>query len=894
LSVKNYSLDENQTVGCGCAACQNGHQQNFNSDGSLAQNNGSGGGLDAPSTDADPTTFANYLTQGFWEDVGGQERSWTQNNITFSLNGFSSSNQAGLRQAFDMWSDVADISFTEISGDADIDITNGNDGRAYARTWTSGTSIARSDISIDTGTYSWGDLETQGGYGFMSALHEIGHSLGLGHTGNYNGSASYNNDAQWTNDTHQTTVMSYFSAGNVGSDHRDDSNQWQYSASPMLFDIVAIQNIYGADYTTRNTDTTYGFNSNAGYDQYDYSITEVPFAIWDGGGIDTIDVSGYSTDQVIYLTEGDFSSTGNMTNNLVIAYGAQIENAIGGSGDDSFFANNADNNIDGGLGDDVVEYFYNVTEFSYNFISNTVVALTNLVDNFTDTISNIENFIFADSSYSFAQLKDAYGAPADIGVKLYWNGGDYNFTSDSDDTTNLNATEMGYSDASGNVATIIRNSNDITVTVHNNNAPETLRLIGSNQADNITINGLTPSLAGQIHAGAGHDIIDIQISGNHRVYAQDGDDSVTTLGGNDIILGGAGNDTITAGAGRDKLQGEDGNDTLHGGADGDWLFGDAGNDTLNGDAGSDIIRGGTGQDTLNGGDDYDRLYGEDGDDTLHGGNGNDRLYGGDDNDTLHGGAGQDFLYGENGHDELFGDDLADYLYGQAGDDTLHGGNGNDRLDGGSDFDILYGDAGADLLLGESGNDILYGGNGNDRIYGGDNDDTIYGDAHNDIVYAGNGNDTINGGSHNDTLNGESGNDIILGGSGDDKLYGASGNDTLIGGAGIDLLYGGTDSNTDVFGFSASENSEDRIYNFVLSDDEINITDLLSGYTHGTSDIEEFVNIAHTGSRFDVQVDRDGGGNSFESVARVFTDISDSLTATDLLNSGTLIANESLA
>ena len=894
-SVENYSIDKNQTLGCGCAACQNGHQQSFNSDGSLALDNGSGNGssLDAARTDADPTTFANYLTQGFWEDVGGQERSWTQNNITFSLNGFSSSNESGIRQAFDLWSDVADIEFTEISGDADIDVTEGNDSRAYARTWTSGTEIARSDIFIDTNTYSWGDLETQGGYGFLSILHEVGHALGLGHTGNYNGSASYNNDAQWANDTHQTSVLSYFSAGNVGSDHRDESNQWQYSASPMLFDIVAIQSIYGADYTTRNDNTTYGFNSNAGHDQYDYSITEVPFAIWDGGGIDTIDVSGYSTDQTIYLTEGDFSSTGNMTNNLVIAYGAQIENAIGGSGDDSFFANNVDNNIDGGLGNDVIEYFYNVTDFAFNFISNSVVALTNIAQSFTDTLSNIENYIFADGSFSFSELKEnfeTFESLDDIGVKFYWNGGDYNYTSNVSGNTNLNAAQIGYGGASGNVATIARDSNDITVTVHDNNAPETLRLIGSAQADYIIINGTAPNIAGQIHAGAGNDIIDIQISGNHRIYAEGGDDIVTTLDGNDVILGGSGDDIITGGAGRDKLQGEGDNDTLHGGADSDWLYGDDGDDTLNGDSGADILRGGAGNDALNGGDDYDRLYGDEGEDTLSGGAGNDRLYGGNGNDSLTGGAGQDFLYGENGDDELFGDDLADYLYGQAGEDTLHGGNGNDRLDGGANNDTLNGDAGADLLLGDEGNDTLNGGNGNDRIYGGDDNDTINGDAHNDTVYGGVGNDLIDGGSHNDLLNGEEGNDRILGGAGDDKLYGESGNDTLIGGAGLDSLYGGTDSHSDVFGFSSSEDSEDRIYNFNLNDDQINITNLLDGYNHGVSDIEDFVNIVHTGSRFDVQVDRDGGGDNFESVARVFTNISDSLTAQDLLNSNVLVAD----
>jgi Ca2+-binding RTX toxin-like protein len=379
--------------------------------------------------------------------------------------------------------------------------------------------------------------------------------------------------------------------------------------------------------------------------------------------------------------------------------------------------------------------------------------------------------------------------------------------------------------------------------------------------------------------------------------------------GVDYLYGQDGNDVIYGGLGQDRLYGHDGNDTLNGGDDRDWIYGYADDDILNGDGGDDIMNGGAGADTLNGGDGVDKLYGEDGDDILKGENDNDRLYGGlgndiligDDNDPNTGFGGQDFLYGGDGNDTLYGGGSADYLYGEADNDTLYGQDANDRLFGGLGDDTLYGDAGADFLYGDNddgsligGNDIIYGGNGSDVIRGDAGNDTLYGERNDDNLFGEEGNDTLYGGFHDDYLYGGDGNDTLKGEDGADILFGDDGLDVLIGGAGVDTLRGGTaDGDMDIFGFSADEDSEDKIYDFDLAIDQINITDLLSGYVHGTSDIDDFVQIVHAGSRFDVRVDADGGAGNFVNTARVFTDISDTLTASDLLNSGALMANQSV-
>ena len=77
---------------------------------------------------------------------------------------------------------------------------------------------------------------------------------------------------------------------------------------PLIHDILAAQRIYGADMTTRTGDTVYGFNSNAGRDTFDFIKTPAPIgAIWDAGGIDTIDTSGFATTQLIDLRAGSLS-----------------------------------------------------------------------------------------------------------------------------------------------------------------------------------------------------------------------------------------------------------------------------------------------------------------------------------------------------------------------------------------------------------------------------------------------------------------------------------------------------------------------------------------------------------------------------------------------------------
>ena len=202
-----------------------------------------------------------------------------------------------------------------------------------------------------------------GGYNFKSLIHEILHTLGLPHPGDYNADGNpitYAANAAYFQDSAQYTVMSYFDATNTGADYTLEvqpglsSTAGIYSPStPMVHDIAALQALYGANMTTRSGDTVYGYNSTAGRPSYDVTLASAPvFTIWDGGGIDTLDISGSGVSAIIDLNEGAYSTAFTMTNNIGIAYGAQIENAKGGSAADILLGNALANRLEGGAGAD--------------------------------------------------------------------------------------------------------------------------------------------------------------------------------------------------------------------------------------------------------------------------------------------------------------------------------------------------------------------------------------------------------------------------------------------------------------------------------------------------------------------------------------------------------------
>jgi serralysin len=374
------------------------------------------------------------LDFGFWRNFSELANSYYVNEVgndafsevnpaTFSA--FNAAQITMARQTIQLWDDLVSISFRETrSGAADIVYGNTDTGGAqayaylpfgstdddfYAQFGIQEAGRLGGDVWIDGFVPSNFNPTTPSYYAFLTMVHETGHALGLSHPGDYDAlddddgdgepdPVTYASDAAYAQDSLQYSVMSYFDALETGAQHIDWTLlNFAYASTPLVHDIATIQELYGADTTTRTGNTTYGFHSNAGNAVFDFTVNTRPIVtIWDAGGTDTLDFSGWSTPSVIDLNQGAFSSGGGteqfltleqvnanraalgfaprtqevyeyyeglkeqlgltsglFTDNVSIAYGAVIENAIGGKGNDVLIGNGVANKLTGGGGNDL-------------------------------------------------------------------------------------------------------------------------------------------------------------------------------------------------------------------------------------------------------------------------------------------------------------------------------------------------------------------------------------------------------------------------------------------------------------------------------------------------------------------------------------------------------------
>lgn len=360
----------------------------------------------------------NWTTQQILEQLNSGYK-WSGSSISYSfptttsgLSGsaqiptfspLNSEQQSKAALALQLWGDLISPSIIKTSVASDIEFGLTDSESIYAQTYypEQGTVwFNKNEPSLTTPTI--------GSHGFISYIHEIGHALGLDHMGIYDGSG------KWTPSSYQDStvysVMSYFGpdwkkgqSDVAWADWTGPDNNLYAPQTPQLNDIMVIQNIYGASITTRIDNTTYGFDSNITgqlREIYDFSINKNPIlTIFDSGGVDTLDLSGWSADEVIDLRPGMFSSANQMTNNIAIAYNTIIERAIGGTGNDQFTGNSANNFIDGSGGYNTVVYNEQRKDFLTKLSGNQLVVTDSIVGREgIDTLLNIERVKFSDGS----------------------------------------------------------------------------------------------------------------------------------------------------------------------------------------------------------------------------------------------------------------------------------------------------------------------------------------------------------------------------------------------------------------------------------------------------------------------------------------------------------------
>ncbi len=299
-------------------------------------------------------SFPTQWTSSYW-DVN-----YAYNEPYASASAFNNLHKQATISALSKWSAVANISFVETvetpSNVGDFRFAFSSEVGIGIWGWSylpNEFSPEAADVWVNP-SLAFDPDWAEGGYNYFAMLHEIGHGLGLKHPGNYNagGGGSPPPYLPSALDSTQYSIMSY-------NDYRNTdplTNLDIQPITPMVLDIQAIQYMYGANMST-----------NAGNNSYQFDIQD-PFymTIWDAGGLDEINLSNWTNSSVINLTPGAYSSiryrddnantnfyTGE--NNLGIAYNSYIENAIGGSGNDTLIGNDRANLLNGGNGNDTID-----------------------------------------------------------------------------------------------------------------------------------------------------------------------------------------------------------------------------------------------------------------------------------------------------------------------------------------------------------------------------------------------------------------------------------------------------------------------------------------------------------------------------------------------------------
>ena len=652
--------------------------------------------------------IALQLTDGYWTSNATTPHHFNVSaggTITFNVTALTAEGQFLAREAFALWSDVTGVTFQEINTAAQITLDDADSG-AYSSSNYSGGITTDSFVNVSTAwiaTYG----TTLNTYSFQTYIHEIGHAIGLGHGGNYNGSANYIGDALYANDAWSTTIMSYFSqTENVYFNAQ--GFDYNFVMTPMIADGIAVNNMYGTVTTTRTGDTTYGFNNTSGRTLYDATLFPAgAYTIYDNGGTDTLDYSGYAQNQTINLSQESFSNVGGDVGNVAIARGTVIENAIAGAGNDAVNGNEVANTLSGGAGNDTL---------NGGAGDDTMIGGT------------------GDDRYIIAEAGDI--------TTEFWNEGiDTVFTFVDNhilqnNIENLTLLEVaGVYSGTGNLLANTITGNTGNNTLDGGYGADTL--LGGDGNDQLKGGLGVDSMVG----GLGNDTYIVEQSGDVVVEAaSEGIDTVQVnftyaLGANvenlimfGIAAHGTGNaldNQITGNTAANLIQAGLGNDTVYGGAGSDTLRGQDGDDSISGDAGADTIDGGTGIDAMTGGLGNDVIIVRDlGDTATEAYNqGLDLVQ-----------AYIDFTLGDNIEQLTMmgtagvgtGNALSNLLTGSFAANTLSGAAGNDTINAAGGGDVLNGDAGNDLLFGDAGADTLSGGDGGDTIRGGAGTDVATG------------------------------------------------------------------------------------------------------------------------------------------------------------------------
>ena len=811
-----------------------------------------------------------------WSTTSGPITYWLgsssdANRPSGPLGTWSADQRAAVTNSLANYAAVANVTFDEATSEATANMV-------FFQIQTTGSTLAFAEIPNGQGghggnrnqvwlqfgynqTASWSQIQ-QGGDGYQTVLHEIGHSMGLAHphdggdqpdASNFPGVTNSSDIGTFGLNQGPFTAMSY----NVGYNVQPNTTQaFGENASLGALDIAALQRIYGANNTYRSGNDSYSLPT---VNQATTANQMGAFwsCIWDTNGTDTISAAGATASATIDLRAatltgqnagGYISRVNGIQGGVTIANGVVIENAIGGSAADRLTGNSADNVFTGGAGADTITGGAGA-------------------DTLRDTAANLDGDVFTD----FTNADIINVSDAGIGVtNLTFSGTTLSFTSGSGNHSlqlqggTVTGTVQQRVDVNGGVdiffaAPVVPGAPVYAIAVAPTTGAEgTATGSGSTFTYTVTRTGDT-SQAGSVA---------VALSGTATVPGQTGADYATSLqNGMVTFAANATTATFTVTTTPDALfEGDETVVATLGAITGGGSLGTASatatitnDDTaptlalsptaitlVEGNSGSasytyTVTRTGdaqaaqtvayavtgTGANPANAADFTGNALPAG---TLTFAQGQtsqtitvqvagDTTVEPDEGFTLtlsnpnFGTITQASATGTITNDDSVAPTPTPApapapapnpvpagvaQMGTSGADLINGGTGNDTLSGLSGNDTVFGKEGNDLIQGNQGEDLLFGNQGNDTLFGGQGQDTLFGGQDADLLFGNLGADLLMGNLGTDTLFGGQGNDSLYGGQGDDVLFGDLGDDVLSGDLGNDVLRGGAGADRYVF------------------------------------------------------------------------------------------------